>query len=279
MTIHDLKKEVEALGFSGISPDDDSLVCTVNRALKMIHTYHPKKKRGELGFFPEETILERDVMVGEGAEASLSVPAGHLTMTLQGEGKYTVRYGKKSFTSSFSCISSKVDISFPEDGEIIFSEDSTFCAWNIRAYKRSAFPYDDALDVSGDHLTLDLRRIFPDLLYLLDTPSDISGREIRGILINDPSHVSIPKEYRGVISFSYRAAAEEISEDSGDEDKIDISDELSPLLPLLVTYFLWLDDEPNIAKEYLREYERLSLDVKRITRGGAISYVDVNGWS
>lgn len=279
MTIHDLKNEVEALGFSGLSPDDNSLACTINRALRMIHTCHPKTKRGELGFFPEDAILKRDVMVGEGAEVSLSVPAGNLTMTLQGEGEYTVRYGKKSLGHSFSCIPSNVNIEFPEDGELIFSAESHFSAWNIRAYRRSAFPFDDALTVSGDYLTLDLRKVFPDLVYLLRTPRDISGKEIMGIVVNDASHVSLPKSYRGVISFDYRAAADEITEDSDDGDKIDISDELTPLLPLLVTYFLWLDDEPDIAKEYLSEYEKLSANIKRLTGGGASPYVDVYRWS
>lgn len=279
MTIRELKEEVEALGFSGLSTDERSLICTVNRALKMIHTAHPKKKRVELGFFPEEAILHREAMVGEGAEVSLSVPAGHLTMMLQGEGQYTMRYGKSSITRSFSCISTRVDFTFPEEGELVFSRESNFSAWDISMYKRSAFPYEDAVYASGDYLSVDLKKLFSDLIYLLEDPSDYNGREIRGSFMQDTSHLMLPRSYRGVIRLTYRAAAEEITMDNEDDDKIDISEELSPLLPLLVTYFLWLDDEPDIAGTYLTEYEKLSTRIRRIEGRGTAPYIDVNRWS
>jgi hypothetical protein len=233
----------------------------------------------ELGFFPEETILHRDVMVGEGTEVSLSVPPGHLTMMLQGEGQYTMRYGKTSITRSFSCISTKVKLTFPEEGELIFSSKSTFCAWNISVCKRSAFPYEDAVAIAGDYLEVDLKKLFSDLIYLTEPPCDSGGREIRGSFMQDTYHLMLPQSYRGIIHLNYRAAAEEITMDNEDDDKIDISEEISPLLPLLVTYFLWMDDEPDIAKTYLSEYEKLSTKIKRIEGRGTAPYIDVNRWS
>lgn len=279
MTIHELKEEVEALGFSCISAGDDSLTCTVNRALRMIQTYHPKEKRVELGFFPEETILRRELMVGEGTEVSLSVPAGRLTMKLQGEGHYTVRYGAKSLTHGFSCISKNITLIFPEDGELIFSADSFFCAWDIIGFKKGAFPYDDATSPHGDYYNVDLKRIFSDLIYLTDTPKNMRDEEIKGVIMPDLSHILIPRGYRGMIKLIYRARANELTEDSKDDDAIDLSDELCPLLPLLVSYFLMLDDDEDIAKTYLREYEKLSQDIKRIKDMGKCSYRDVNRWS
>jgi hypothetical protein len=82
-----------------------------------------------------------------------------------------------------------------------------------------------------------------------------------------------------MIKLIYRARANELTEDNKDDDAIDLSDELCPLLPLLVSYFLMLDDDEDIAKTYLREYEKLSQDIKRIKDMGKCSYRDVNRWS
>ena len=279
MTIHELKKEVEALSFSGLRVADDSLIYTANRALKMIHTYHPKTKRAELGFFPEEAILHRDLIVGEGTEVSLSVPAGILKMKLQGQGQYTVSYGNKSINYRFSQTLKHVEIIFHQDGELKFTADSIFCAWDISVYSRNGFPYESAVSRVGDNLILDIREIFPDLLYLADAPREIGGNAIKGLVVTDASHLMLPKNYRGVISLVYRAASNPISEDSKDSDQIDIAEELTPLLPLLVTYFLWLDDEPDIAKAYLAEYEKTSREIQRIKNKAPSEYVDVNKWS
>lgn len=279
MTIHELKKEVEALSFSGLRVADDSLIYTANRALKMIHTYHPKTKRAELGFFPEEAILHRDVMVGEGTEVSLSVPAGVLKMKLQGQGQYIVKYGNKSINYRFAQTLDNVELVFPQDGELKFTADSVFCAWDISVYGRNGFPYESAVKRVGDHLILDLKEVFPDLLYLSDTPREIGGNIIRGLVVTNTSHLMLPKGYRGVISLSYRASPSPISEDNRDTDVIDIAEELTPLLPLLVTYFLCLDDEPDIAKTYLSEYEKASREIQKLKNKMPAEYVDVNNWS
>lgn len=279
MTIRELKKEVDALGFSSLCAGDDSLICTANRALRMIHTAHPKTVRAELGFFPEEAIMKHDLMVGEGVEQSLSVPSGQLIMKLQGEGEYILSYGRKRQTVSFSCEPREVKINMPEDGEIIFTAKSVFCAWDIAVYKRAILPYEDAVSVKTDGIMIDLKKVFPDLFYLTGIPTTRNGDEISGLETPDTTHIFIRDGYRGIISLAYRGADEPLTEDSDEDDEIDISDELSPLLPLLVAYFLCLDDEKDVARLYLSEYEKLSRALRNTELCQTVSYVDVNGWA
>ena len=195
------------------------------------------------------------------------------------QGQYTVSYGNKSINYRFSQTLKHVEIIFHQDGELKFTADSIFCAWDISVYSRNGFPYESAVSRVGDNLILDVREIFPDLLYLADAPREIGGNAIKGLVVTDASHLMLPKNYRGVISLVYRAASNPISEDSKDSDQIDIAEELTPLLPLLVTYFLWLDDEPDIAKAYLAEYEKTSREIQRIKNKAPSEYVDVNKWS
>ncbi len=279
MTIRDLKNEVEALGFFTAQELDDSLISTANRAIRMIHTVHPKKKRGEIVFLPKDAIVRYDAVAGGGSDVSLSVPAGRLMMKIRGEGKYVVRIGNVQKTYRFFSDTSSLKIDFSEAGELIFSGDSVFCAWDIASFRSDMLPYEDAVSFTGDVISFELKKIFPDILYLIDIPTNTDGREIRGLTLPDAAHISVPTNYRGVISILYSAKAREITLESEDGETIDIADELTPLLPLLISYFLFMDESPDMARMYLAEYEKLSGAIRRCEVPGAVKYTDVNRWS
>lgn len=279
MTILDLKKEVEALGFASVGDLDDSLVSTANRALRMIRTCHPKRKRGEVVFLPRDAIVAFAPVAGEGSEISLSVPKGRLVMKIRGEGKYLVRIGNEQLTFRFFRDTESLAVNFPEDGELIFTEDSVFCAWDIALLPGVALPFEDAISFTGEAISFDLKRIFPDFLYLIDIPKNIDGRRIESLTLPDAAHLTVPLSYRGVITFFYSARAEEITVDSADGDTVDIDDELSPLLPLLISYFLWIEENPDMAGLYLSEYEKLSRTIRQRAIPGEIGYSDVSGWA
>lgn len=279
MTIRDLKNEVEALGFFAAQELDDSLVATANRAIRMIHTVHPKKKRGEIVFLPKDAIVRYEPVAGGGSEISLSVPAGRLMMKIRGEGEYVVRIGNVQKTYRFFSDTNNLKVDFSRAGELIFSADSVFCAWDIASFRSDMLPYEDAVSFTGDTISFELKKIFPDMLYLIDIPTNTDGREIRGLSLPNVAQITVPADYRGVISILYSAKASEITIDSEDEKEIDIADELTPLLPLLISYFLFMDESPDMARMYLAEYEKLSGAIRRCEVPGAVKYTDVNRWS
>jgi hypothetical protein len=245
----------------------------------MIHTYHPKRKRGEIVYLPKDAIVTYSPVAGEGSEVSLSVPAGRLMMKIRGEGRYTVKIKEVQKTYRFFSEATDLTVEFPEDGELIFTDDSIFCAWDIALFPGVPLPFEDAVSFTGNALLFDLKKVFSDMLYLIDIPTNINGKEIPGLGLPDSTHLTLPTSYRGVISLLYNAKAREITVDSEDGDTVDISEELTPLLPLLISYFIWIDENPEMASLYFDEYENLSKAIKQRAMPGAVGYTDVNRWS
>lgn len=52
-----------------------------------------------------------------------------------------------------------------------------------------------------------------------------------------------------------------ITEDTQDDDKINLADNLQPLLPLLSAYHIWLDDDITKATIYWNEYDQLKQQI------------------
>lgn len=52
-----------------------------------------------------------------------------------------------------------------------------------------------------------------------------------------------------------------ITEDTEEDDRINLADNLQPLLPLLAAYHIWLDDDITKAMTYWNEYDQLKQQV------------------
>lgn len=57
-----------------------------------------------------------------------------------------------------------------------------------------------------------------------------------------------------------------IREDTTDEQKINIADNLAPLIPLLAAHWLWLDDDVTKATLYWNEYDQLKDQIIAVCR-------------
>ena len=258
MTIRELKNDVEALGFSKLCELEDDLTYHINRALFLIHTSHPRLRHAEVSHFPTTPIFRREGLVLQNGGAEISVPRGRLSMKLQGEGEYTIEDGAKTKKVRFSMAFSEVEIDFSEGGRLVFSSDSSFSAWDIEIYERPPIPCPEAWRRVGNFTEIDLKKLFSDVLYIVNLPTDKKQRQIEGLTVSDGSKILVPRDFRGVIYVDYRAKTAPMEVDVGEDAEIDISPELSPLLPLLCAHFIWLDSEPDKAKEYLAAYEDLS---------------------
>jgi hypothetical protein len=263
MTIRELKNDVEALGFSRLCELEDDLVYHINRALFLIHTNHPKICHAEISHFPTPPIFKNENLVLQRVGSEISVPVGRLSMKLQGEGEYTIEDGAKTKKVRFSEAFSEVDIDFSEGGRLVFSGGGSFSAWDIEIYERPPFPCPEAVRRTGKFTEIDLKKLFPEMLYIVDLPMDKHQREIHGLKVSDGGKILVPRDFRGVIYVDYRAKGEHLEIGVGEDAEINISPELSPLLPLLCAHFIWLDSEPDKAKEYLDLYEDLSRKIKR----------------
>ena len=132
---------------------------------------------------------------------------------------------------------------------------------------------------SGDGFTvIDLRKALPDFLSLEYMPTDASGKTVDGAVIYD-GKIRLPDSFGGEISIVYRKRPIPPSLDAPTAE-IDVPAEYEPLLPIYCASYLLLEDEPERAELYRKEYEKMlgvinesfinSLDEK---------YVDTNGWA
>lgn len=262
MTIRELKNDVEALGFSKLCELEEDFIYHVGRSLFFLHTSHPKICHAEVSHFPTSPIFRREGLVLQGGGAEISAPQGRLTMKLQGEGEYTIEDGAKTKRVPFSAAFSQVEIDFSTGGRLVFSEGSCFSAWDIEIYERPPIPCPDAWRRVGDFTEIDLGRLFSDMLYIVNFPTDKRQRQIPGLRVLSGTKILVPRGFRGVIYLDYRAKAEAPRVGVGEEAEIDISPELAPLLPLLCAHFIWLDSDPEKAATYLDSYEDLSRRIK-----------------
>ena len=57
-----------------------------------------------------------------------------------------------------------------------------------------------------------------------------------------------------------------IDENTADEQRINIADNLAPLIPLLAAHWLWLDDDVTKATLYWNEYDQLKDQIIAVCR-------------
>ncbi len=278
MKIREIKNEIEALGFSGLSELTDSLPATLNRCLSIIECAHPTVTSVPLPFFPKRSILQPGKITTEGSIIECPNDS-HLSFSLQGEGSYKVVRGSEEQLFDFKSLCRQVSLSFPDGGRVIFSE-GHFTVFDISFTEGFPAPLSEGVTPFGAGYKIDLARVISDLLYLTELPTDSYGRPIPGFRKISATEILIPRSFSGSILLTYRRKLTPIDTLEGDEAEIPLSEELLPLLPLLAAYYLWLDESPELAEDYRKRYEELSASIKAAKCSpGAASYLNLSRWA
>ena len=135
----------------------------------------------------------------------------------------------------------------------------------------------------GDMVSFDLRHICRDFLSFLYPATDSSGNEIPNCHLSD-GKILIDPEYSGEILLTYRRLPRVIegieSEYEDENEVIDIPEEYSSLLPLLVAYYLTPIEEEAQKNCFKTLYDD---GIKSIADIGYrkldLRYTDTNGWA
>ena len=94
--------------------------------------------------------------------------------------------------------------------------------------------------------------------------------------------IILPRESEGVYKVVYQRKPKRVEVPeyvNEDETVIDLDEELCTLLPLLIAYYIWVDDEPEKSEYYLTLYRERVVDFeRRIKKTAPIAYNDINGW-
>ena len=274
MTLNELKAEVAALGFDTGVDDTSAFIAAANRALSMICRDLPML--GTL-YAPACSIppaYRLDTLhhsAGERIELNLSGKA--YSFYISGKGEFT----KVTPTSRVTC---EFDTPISEyrgiiDGSLtlIFDGSGDYEVLDLLTYDKiigesaADIPLYDRIRITPDRLT-------DDFVAFAELPRDGEGRIISGAYI-DGREIVLPSGYNGVVSIRYERRPRKILQGAAD---IDVSPEAAHLLPLLTAYFVWLDDEPDLAESYLKLYRELAASEKRKGSRSA-EYADVLRWA
>ena len=68
-----------------------------------------------------------------------------------------------------------------------------------------------------------------------------------------------------------------ITVETEDDQKINLPDNLMPLVPLLASHYIWLDDDITKATMYWNEYDQLKDQIIAVCRSGKGAVIE-GGW-
>lgn len=141
------------------------------------------------------------------------------------------------------------------DGEIISAVNRsmvTICA-TVRPIKRR-------LQVKQSHTTeYDMLTLTSDFMGLF-LPVKESGTD-ESVPSRSMTNSSVVIEGEGAFDIYYSAKPEKITSATPDSYVLPLDDDVAELLPLLASYFIWLDDDERKAVMYWNKYDDLKMQI------------------
>lgn len=279
MTVKELLQEVKTLGFTEYIRLDDSFVCAANRALRALFCERPIKCTAKL-FALECTPKTRVGALTHEAGTTLCLPLSGcaLSMQLFGSGRYTVTDKNGARTVDFDSRGELFRDFLTGEGEICFTGEHSYGIYALSTYS-TVFGSKtcDIPDGSG-RAKFDMNELYPDFLCFTSPARDggggiIDSAELCGTLL------TLPEGFSGEVTVSYARAPRKITVlDSAGE--VDIPEMYSAMFPLLIAYYMLLEEEPDTASEYLKRYkESLAATDKICYEGAPSDYTDTHGWA
>lgn len=135
----------------------------------------------------------------------------------------------------------------------------------------------------GAYVRYPLRARAADFRALAEPPAIWRGEEYEtltdGYDTDAAGNLYLARNLPGSYRVRYLRAAPVIGEDFREADELPLDRDQAELLPLLIAYYLLLDEEPDKATEYLNLFREGALLVRReVPAAPAAAYRSVNGW-
>ncbi len=280
MTISELEKEVTALGFDGEIGSKDIFITAVNRALRDIYLQRNILRTVTIyaaGRTP--SYYQKEINVKGGSGITLPLNGRAYSMRLCGMGNYRVMDGEDEELFQFDTgyESRLVQGFLTFGGSIRFYGAVSFSIYDFSVYDEIYSIKSKDIPDGSAIKSFDLRSLYSDFLSFAGPATDASGKIIENCKLID-GHVELPSSFKGEIRISYRRLPETVTAEY--ENDIDIPREYDKLLPLLVSFYVWLDLDVSKANCYLEQYKEL---LEIISRGSYdkidFNYINTNGWA
>ena len=275
MTLNELKTEVSALGFEPGKDGDPILLSAANRALSMICAEVPTLKALHAPVAPctpSYYIAALHHARGERIELTLSGRA--YSFWISGGGSFTEISDDGNRTQQFDTKISNFRGFINGNTKLIFDGVGDYDVLGLSVF--DSVRGKELEDIPTSHENrIDPDELVDDFFAFIEPPRDSKGEFIPGARL-EGRYAILPTDYHGVVTLNYESRPKTIT---GSTTSIDISPSAEHLLPILTAYFVWLDDEAELAESYLRLYRSMLATLKRNSRTDSAEYNDTLRWA
>ena len=277
MTLNELKESVLSLGFEDGFDNDELFHTATRRALHTLSVDRPRISERSLVVLSEGGRLISSAFLHTGGSFERFTIGGRaFSFKVTGSGFYRIEDRDGERTESFG--DEPVVRGFIRgDANITFYGENDYLVLSLASFDRRISDRSIDIPVYGERRKIDLSLSIPDFLAPHRLPTDKYGFELSDARIRD-GILSLPYGFSGEIYISYKRRFSLPDFDDGDSI-IDLSSECEELLPLLVAFYVWLDDDAEKAEIYLSLYKDALASIKRSNqRLVGASYL-TNGWA
>lgn len=278
MTLNELKNDVAMLGFESSIEDEECLIASANRALNLLYIDRPVSKTIPISFSSLKTTLVKDFLEHHCEEViTLPLSGRAISFVAHGDGECIIRDSSGSSLLLFNGNKSVIKKRLYNPTSITFQGDFHYTISNLAVF--SDEKNTEVIDIPEytPRRELSPSDYCQDFRAFAGLPKDASGNTIDTAILSD-GRISMPFEFSGIIYLTYYRLPRKINGDDGNE-KIDIPDECSALLPLLTASFMWLDDDASKAQYYMSLYRDAIVNIKRFSTVRVNTEYRVNGWA
>ncbi len=278
MKLNELKNDVAMLGFESEIKDTDCFISSANRAIEMIYTDRPVSASVTIAVSLPKISYHKDFIVHCGGEdVVIPVTGKAVYFRSSGKGECIITdstggnliYLKDDLQTSTAVIMGDAVIKLTGDYHYTVSDLTVYS----ELYSKTITDIKPYYSVNE----LDMNDYVSNFKSFESTVKDSNGVPVAGCVLHD-GKITLPHGYTGNIRVSYYRTPTPI--DADDENiKLDISEEVRPLLSILTASFMWLDDDSAKAQYYMNLYREAMASIKRYSKINMDTEYRVNGWA
>ena len=280
MTLQELKRDTQALGFETDHIDDEIFIPAVNRSLRNIFNDLCITKKVKLYAEPiiPLTIVDKARHFGRSSE-TYPLRGKAWSFEVSGVGSFSIKDGHEVRVTEFNTQRKVFSGFLKYGGSITFLGDFSYTAYGLATFDYLISDEPSDIPVVCHNREYDMRKICPDFQSFAAYPRTKDNESIYEARMAD-GVLTLPNEFEGEFSVEYKRAPKLVTLDTPDDESIDISSGAEALVPLLVASYVWLSDDEERAKYYKSMYkeglDRLTPTLKHKIN---TSYVRTNGWA
>lgn len=303
MTVSELYKSVASLGFESTLPDSAGFYYSLNRALLQVNALRPTVKSYVINHNPLPNKVVADTFLPLSTTGELCFEAEDVkSYYFEIDGAVKLEIERKTDNGWELFYEEKIEREngfkpvrgLVKDGNsflsdrvrLHFKSDYFYSVRNVAMYPYLYSKFAEDVPAYGLYSKYDLSKLTSDFLELEADPIIKLGEDsqlLTDFQLKNDRIILLPRNVPGLyeVTYKHRPVSQKYTNNPiADNTSVDLDEELASLLPLLLSSYVWADDEPEKAQYYGALYRENAADVERRHRNPApIKIENVNGWA